>query len=575
MHGPSRRRFLALGAAGIACLTQGTSGFGCNRDDQKRDAEGSTADDGSVDLVVWGGTIITMNAFKPKAEAVAVRGDKVVEVGTRALIERSVGKRTTIVDLAGGVATPGLTDSHAHLSRLGRHLEEVDLHGARSTEEVVQRLRGDPGHRPWILASGWDESLWIPPEMPTHQPLTQAFSDRPVRLERVDGRAVWGNEALLRQASITAETPDPEGGAILRDEEGNPTGVLVDAAVDLVPEPAPTHDDRLRWILSAQQHLIPCGVTGVHEMGIGPDEDGIYRELASATDPEKRLLIRVHAYANEDWFARELRKRAPDTPGDSDLYALGGLMLVADGELDDYSAALITPYSDRPDQRGRLRYGQRQLDRLCTNAMGAGWQVATHAVGDAASRAVLRAYDKALQRYGRTDLLFRVECLQILAPSDVPTLATLGVMASMQPIQATREMHWLESRIGKRRVVGAHAWRTLLNSGVRICFGSDAPRGNADIMHGLHAAVTRQDKTGQPEGGWRPEQKLELHEALRAYSAEAARAARRDAHLGVLREGYQADLTCFDQDITSISPQELRVAKILATVVRGEVVYRA
>jgi len=250
-------------------------------------------------------------------------------------------------------------------------------------------------------------------------------------------------------------------------------------------------------------------------------------------------------------------------------------MLVADGQLDDHSAALITPYSDRPGHRGSLRYGQRELERSCTKAMAAGWQVATRAVGDAANRAVLRAYDKALQRYRKTDLRFRLEHVQILAPSDVPVLAKLGVMASMQPIQATRDMHWLERRIGKQRAVGAHAWRTILNSGVRICFGSDAPRGSADITHGLHAAVTRQDKAGQPDGGWHAEQTLGLREALRAYSAEAARAARRDKHLGVLREGYQADLTCFEQDITSVSAQELRVAKIVATIVRGEVVYRA
>lgn len=506
------------------------------------------------------------------ASVIAMRGGVIVDIGDHTVLHSWRGPSTDVRDAGGGTVTPGLVDAHAHLVGLGDALQTVDLRGARSIDEVVARLREGAPPSGWIRGRGWDQNLWPDAKMPTHHPLTQAFPDRPVWLRRVDGHAAWGNAALMRAAKITVDTPAPEGGEVLRDPSGTATGVLVDAAMDLVRPPAPTHDDLARWLRAAQQHVLERGLTGVHEMGIGPDEDAVYRKLAS--DPDG-LAVRVHAYASEGWFVRDLTQQAPDPIQAAGLYALAGVKIYADGALGSRGAALLRPYADRAGHTGLMQHDLVELERVVDTALRGGWQVATHAIGDAANRAVLDAYEQALPHAARNDPRPRIEHCQIVDPKDIERFASLGVIASMQPTHATSDMPWVPARLGSERLAGAYAWQRYLEAGAHLCFGSDFPVELADVTHGLYAAITRQDPSGSPAGGWLPEQRVDLDRALRAFSEEAAYAAFREDHLGKLAVGFRADLTCFGRVLDDDAPQEIRDAPVLGTIVEGQARYWA
>jgi hypothetical protein len=522
----------------------------------------------TADLVLEGGVILTLDERAPRVDAIAIKDGRILALG--ADVAGTIGPDTRRLTLDGGSCTPGLQDAHAHLPSLGRQLEEVDLRGASSIEEVVARLKQQAPATGWIVGRGWDQNLWPGQAMPTHGPLTEAFPDRPVWLRRVDGHAGWGNEAVLKAAGVDATTPDPEGGELLRDEQGLPTGVFVDTAMGAVPVPRPDDDEIRRSILAGQAHALERGLTGVHDMGVSESVDRIYRELA-AGEGEERLRIRVTGYADVDWFEDGLAARTPDVPAPEDPYALVGVKAYADGALGSRGAALLAPYADRPDHRGKLIRSEAELERLAVDAMGRGWQLATHAIGDRGNRAVLDAYAAAFQRHRRRDHRFRVEHAQILDLADIPRFAELGVIASMQPTHATSDMAWVPARIGPDRVAGAYAWQRFLGTGAHVAFGSDFPVELADVTHGLYAAVTRQDPDGQPPGGWLPEQRVSLAQALRGFTVEAAYAGWREEHLGALRPGAQADVSCFVEDLEAATPATLRAATVRATIVRGRV----
>ncbi len=562
---PSRRGFARTLAALAAAGCQPPHG---RHRSAPAAAPASAASDTSTpaDLIILGGRVLTGDPAQPEAQALAARGGRIARVGARAAIEALRGPHTEIIDLAGGTAVPGLTDAHAHLVGLGRDLEIIDLRGAASIDEVVTRIRRAPPPGGWILGRGWDQNLWPGAAMPTHHPLTEAFQDRPVWLTRIDGHAGWANQVALAAAGIGADTPAPEGGEILRDDRGQPTGVLVDNAMALVPVPPPTEADLLRQILAAQEHILARGLTGLHEMGIDPAADAAFRALVRRGE----LRLRVHGYADQAWFAGELGERAPDPILESARYLLAGVKIYADGALGSRGAALLAPYADRPDHRGLLLLDDAALDALCDRALARGWQIATHAIGDRGNRVVLDAYARALTRHPGADRRLRIEHAQILDLADIPRFAELGVIASMQPTHATSDMAWVPDRLGPDRLAGAYAWRRLLDAGARLALGSDFPVELPDPTHGLHAAITRQDPAGTPPGGWLPDQRLTLDEALDGFTRTAAFAAHRDTHLGRLLPGHAADLTCFAADLRALAPRELRDAPILATIIAGE-----
>lgn len=556
-HDMSRRAWLVGASALIACRPgQKTKGT-CPQDQ----VGGLT--------VVRGGTIVTGDPSLPTTTAIAAAGGRVIARGAAAEALVRDCPRGQVIELAGGSATPGLVDAHAHLAGLAMALAEVDLRGARSIAEVVERVRRDAPPDGWIVGRGWDQNLWPGAAMPTHDALTAAFPERPVWLRRVDGHAGWANQAALRAAKISATTPVPTGGELpLRDGPSGrePTGVLIDAAMDRMPVPAPPAAELRRRLLIAQEHALARGLCGVHEMGVSPQVDAILRALAA----EGLLRLRLVGYADEAWFAAgQGLPDMPDRPSAEDRYALQGVKIYVDGALGSRGAALLQPYSDRPGHTGMFQHAPGQLNEVVARVLGRGYQVAAHAIGDAAIRAVLDALAAARPA---PDHRLRVEHAQIVDLADVPRFAELGAIASMQPTHATSDMPWAEQRIGAARLAGAYAWRRFLAAGVPLAFGSDFPVEEVEPTFGLYSAITRQDPRGEPPGGWLPDQRLTLAEALAAFTRGAAHAARREGWSGALAEGMLADLTCFAGDITQMPPLELRTAKVLATVIGGEVV---
>ena len=558
---PGRRRFLS--AASGAATTVFLSACGS----KKTSVQASTG----ADLVITGGTILPLHRLHQPCEALAVRDGKVWKLGSRSEIEALAGTNTKKIDLEGGLATPGLVDSHAHLINLGASLEEVDLRGARSPEEVIRRLKNAKRKGDWVIGRGWDQNLWSPPTMPTHHILTREFPDRAVWLTRVDGHAGWCNKTVMDLANLNADVEDPPGGEFLRGEDGELTGVLVDTAMDAVTPPPPSREDIRRYIIEGQRHALERGLTGVHEMGISK----LQHHVVQNVEREGALRVRLNAYADREWFESELMETTPEPVAAEALYAVLGAKIYADGALGSRGAALTDSYHDRPGHNGKLLTSQKRLERLALESMERGWQLATHAIGDRAIHQVLNAYGLADQRFRRRDHRFRIEHCQIVNVNDIADFARLSVIASMQPTHATSDMAWVPDRIGSRRLEGAYAWRRFLNAGVHLALGSDFPIEKADPRLGLYAAVTRQTVAGAPEGGWLPDQRLTVVEALRGFTTEAAFAARREAHLGALAPGMQADITCFGADLRSAPHSKLPDIPIRATIIAGNICHRA
>lgn len=545
-----------------------------------------------AELIVTNATIHTADPEVPLAEALAVSGGVIVAIGSRGEIEPYRGPETTVIDLEGRAVIPGLIDAHAHLLNLGKLLGTVDLVGTTGVEEIAARVREAAGERPageWILGRGWDQNDWAVKEFPTTAALDSAAPNHPVWLTRVDGHAGWANQRALEAAGVTAATPDPEGGRIVRDEAGNPTGILIDNAEELVDAaiPAPSADELAARLAAAQERMVSVGLTGVHDMGTEREALDLYRAWAA----EGRLLPRMVVYVDGD--DRELLESA----GDSRIKIgksvwVRGVKLYADGALGSRGAALLEPYSDDPGNVGLLVTPSDTLRALIERAMGLGLQPAIHAIGDRGNRVALDAIAAAEESVAaslgqgvagestseHTDgsgIAPRIEHAQVVALEDIPRFAELGVIASMQPTHATSDMYWAEDRLGPERIQGAYAWRKMRNAGVALACGSDFPVENVNPFYGLYAAVTRQDREGWPEGGWRAEEKLTRQEALTCFTRWAADAAGMGGELGTLSVGRLADFLVLDRDIMEVPADEIWRTRVLRTVISGETVYEA
>ncbi|WP_147653933.1 amidohydrolase [Vulcaniibacterium gelatinicum] len=533
------------------------------------------ADDGVT--VLTAARIHTLDPARPRAQALAwdAQGRLLAVGGRDEVLARF--PRARRLDFGSATVVPGLIDAHGHVGNLGLSRRQVDLVGARSKQEVIERLRAFARELPpgaWLQGRGWDQNDWPEKAFPTAADLDAAFPDRPVWLQRVDGHAGWANSAAMR--AVRRELGgswQPEGGQILRDAQGRPTGIFVDAAMALVDAAVPPLDEAtaLRALELGMREAVAHGLTGVHDAGVSRAELRRYIALADAG----RLPLRITAMADGDGEALEWLCREGLYAHPSGRLRMRTVKLYADGALGSRGAALLADYADDPGNRGLLLMSPQRLRDALAKARRCGVQAATHAIGDRGNREVLDAYVEVLGADAAGDHRWRIEHAQVLAPEDLPRLARLGVIASMQPTHATSDMPWAEDRLGPARAVGAYAWRQLRDSGARLALGSDFPVESVDPRLGLYAAVTRADAQGQPPGGWHPEEKLTAFEALRGFTRDAAYAGFAEQEVGSLEPGKRADFVILGEDPLAVEPARLRTLPIRATYVDGRPVYEA
>jgi predicted amidohydrolase YtcJ len=520
-----------------------------------------------ADLVVINAHIYTGNPAQPEASSMAVRGSRIVAVGKDA--SSYLGPQTKRLDLAGATVLPGLIDSHVHMAGLGDMLETFDLRNVKTIREVADAVRKAAASKrqgEWIRGRAWDQTNWGG-QFPDSAILTDAAPNNPVYLTRVDGHAAWVNGKALEIAGINRDTPDPAGGKIVRDSAGNPTGILVDRAQGLVASkiPARTPEDSRRVLARAAQECARLGLTTVHDAGIGAAELDSYRKLISAD----QLPVRVYAMvggSGDLW--REVQKRGPEV---GDRLTVRTIKLVADGAMGSRGAAFWQPYSDDKTNSGLLILSKEEIERVAREAVAAGFQVATHAIGDRANRTVLDAYAAVLN--GKNDKRFRIEHAQVVSLPDFPLFAKYSVIASIQSTHATSDMRWAAARLGPDRMMGAWAPKRFMTAGVPIANGSDFPVESANPLWGFYAAVTRQDREGNPPGGFMPDQKLTRAEALRSWTVGGAYAAFQEKEKGTLEPGKLADFVVLSEDIMKVSDRDLLNARVTMTVLGGQTVY--
>ena len=535
---------------------------------------GCATNEPAADLILTGGRIYTMNPSQPRVEALAVRGDKIVFAGTRDGALARKGDDTRVLDLEGGIAIPGLIDAHAHLPNLGRMLREVNLNGTTTKTEIrdlVTARMSDARPGEWIQGRGWDQNDWQVKSFPTWQDLRGAEAN-PVCLRRVDGHAVWINRAALDLSGVSRDTPDPDGGRIVRDEGGEPTGVLVDRAKDLVTQiiALPSTEERLRRIRLALAECRRFGLTGVHDGGTNEAYLAVYRTLLDRDE----LTLRVYTMLDSDStrFVRE-RMAAGVWSDPRHFVNVRAIKIYTDGALGSRGAALIEPYSDEPSHSGHILNPRSDMEDWVVRALERGFQICTHAIGDGGTRLILDIYQAALGERPVHDHRFRIEHAQVVALDDIPRFAELGVIASIQPTHATSDMYWAEDRVGPERIKGAYAWRKLMDAGAVVACGSDFPVEGVNPLWGIYAAVTRQDHEGWPAGGWYPDERMTLYEAVAGFTREAPYASFEEHIKGTLEPGKLADVTVFDKDLFEIPATEILETRVSLTMVGGRVVY--
>ena len=507
-------------------------------------------------------------------EALLVDDGRVVATGSRQAIAQQAGA-ARVIDGQGHTLLPGLIDAHAHVMGLGIARMQADLVATKSLEEALANVRtfaARNAHSAWIVGRGWNQAVWQLGRFPTAAELDSAVGDRPVWLERVDGHAGWANSAALKRAGIDATTRDPPGGRIERDAEGRATGILVDGAMDLVARRIPplTAQQNTAALDAALAELASVGLTGVTDAGIDAPTFALYKRYAG----QGRLTARIYAMiggTGEDFDT--ISKGGPLLGHGKDFLTVRSVKLYADGALGSRGAAMLAPYADDAGNSGLLFHAPAQLAAMIGKALGKGYQVGVHAIGDRGNRDVLDAFAAAYTEHGGQNLRNRVEHAQVVALADIPRFAALNLVASMQPTHATSDMNMAEDRVGPRRIAGAYAWRRFLDHGTRIAAGSDFPVESANPFFGLHAAVTRQDHAGRPPGGWHAGQAMTLVEAFRAFTLDAAYAQHAEPSLGTLEAGKHADFILVDRDIFAIEPERLWSTVVLETWVGGRRVH--
>ena len=538
----------------------------------KRSPEGNM-----VDLALLNGKVWTGDPGRPWAEAVAVRGDKIFAVGTTAEIRKLAPAGTKAVDLGGALVLPGFIDSHTHFLAGGFALKSIQLRAARSREEFVALIAAkarELGKGRWVVNGDWDHQEFSPPELPRKDWIDAVTPDNPVCVNRLDGHMVLANSAALKLAGVTKDTPVPPGGEIVKDPAtGEPTGILKDMAMDLVYAkiPEPSFAEKLEAAEASLRHAAENGVTSVHEMA-----DAASFEVLEELARRSRLTARVHVYipiTEVDTLARIKLK----SPFGSPYLKLAGLKGFVDGSLGSATAYFFEPYTDDTGTSGLLHgqmFPEGIMEKRIMAADRAGLQLAIHAIGDRANSLLLDMYEKAVAVNGPRDRRWRVEHAQHLRPADIVRFGRLGLVAAVQPYHLVDDGRWAEGKIGPERARTTYAFRSLREAGATLAFGSDWTVAPLSPVLGIYAAVTRRTLDGKKPGGWVPEEKISVEEAVRAYTANGAYAEFAEAAKGTIQAGKLADMVVLDRDIFTMPPEEIAGVKVTMTVFDGKIVPR-
>ena len=530
----------------------------------------------SATLVVTNAAVYTVDKRHPRAEAVAVIGDRIVAVGSRADIDLWRGPETKVIDAGGKLLLPGFNDAHVHFIQGGAQLEQVQLTDAATPDEFGKRIAAQVKKTPkgeWVLGGRWDETKWPKPDLPTKALVDPVTGDTPIFVERYDGHEALANSAAMKLAGVDVKTSDVAGGVIVRDASGNPTGVFKDAAMPLMYKVIPpmTHEQRLRAARAAMKHAASIGVTSVQHMNPEFADVSAYSELAEKGE----LITRIYAAPMEtDW--RDQAKVGIRHAWGSSYLRLGAVKGYADGSLGSRTAYMFEPFTDDPGNRGLLSDEMHppsaMRDRLM-QADAAGLQLRVHAIGDRAISMMLDIFADIEKEHGYHDQRFAIEHAQHMAQKDFERFAKLHVVASMQPYHAIDDGRWAEGRLGHERTRYSYAWRSFLDHGVAVAFGTDWPVAPLDPILGLYAAITRATLDGKNPDGWFPEEKITLPEAIEAYTMGAAFAEFQENEKGSITPGKLADMVILNDNVFDIKPEAIRNVKVKTTILGGKVVF--
>lgn len=530
----------------------------------------------SADLVLHNGKIWTVNDQQPEAEAVAILGNRIIAVGANKDLRKLIGPQTRVVDLQGRRIVPGFNDAHVHFFNGGAGLASVQLRDAKTPEEFAQRIAAFAAKIPpgrWILEGNWDHENWSPAMLPTRQLIDVVTPNNPVFVQRLDGHMALANSVALKLAGITKATPDPPGGLIVRDEAGEPTGVLKDAAMNAVQKvlPEPSAEEITEAVKAAMRYAAANGVTSVQDMSASPDVLSVYQQLLARDE----LTVRIYGHQPLSQWQR-LANAGVRAAFGSDKLKIGGLKGFADGSLGSTTAWFFAPYLDAPNTSGLASdelVDETAMQAKIVKADRAGLQVAVHAIGDRANQRILTMFAEAARQNGPRDRRFRIEHAQHLRPAEIKAFAAQKVIASMQPYHAIDDGRWAENRIGAERAKGTYAFRSLLDAGVILAFGSDWFVAPMEPLMGIYAAVTRRTLDGKRPSGWVPEQKITVAEAIRAYTLGSAYASFDETRKGSIEVGKLADFAVLSADILKINPVEIEKMRVVMTIFDGKVVY--
>lgn len=533
----------------------------------------------AADLIITNAKVWTVDKSHPTAQAVAVLGDRIIAVGSNVEVSSLRGAGTRVINAGGKLLLPGFNDAHVHFIDGGRQLDAVQLNDATSPEEFVRRIAEQAkktAKGEWIQGGDWDETKWNPPNLPARELIDGVTPDNPVFLSRYDGHSALANSSALRLAGITAQTLDPPGGTIVREAQGNPTGILKDAAMDSMDKVIPllSHEQRLHAARRALEHAASLGVTSAQHMNPEYADIAVYAELLQAGE----LTTRIYAAPLITEGVDDQAKIGIRHAFGGSFLRIGAVKAYADGSLGSRTAYFFEPFTDQPDNHGLLSDEMQPIllmrDRMM-KADAAGLQICTHAIGDQAISMILDLYTDVVKAHHGAERRLRIEHAQHMADKDFARFAQLDVIASVQPYHAIDDGRWAEARIGHDRASRTYAFRTFLNYGVHLAFGTDWDVAPLNPMLGLYAAVTRATLDGKNPDGWFPEQKLTVAESVYAYTMGSAYAEFQENEKGSITAGKLADMVILSDDIFTIPPAKIRDVKVLKTIVGGKVIWDA